>query len=144
MTEEQLSFKEEKIVQILNEVHVNLRNGEFAKVKSLLEDASKIDSGYPGIVSALKCNEYWIKHLKDYNEIEGGFQRGEYLMSQWNAFQDFLCHINAVPDLIIYNIKQFIFNCALIDYTSILDTTNRYDPTLLLQIGRSHKAIGNY
>ncbi|NOY08072.1 MAG: tetratricopeptide repeat protein [Spirochaetes bacterium] len=144
MTEEQLSFKEEKIIEILNEIHVNFRNGEFAKVKSLLEDAFKIDSGYPGIVSALKCTEYWIKLLKDYNAIEGGFQRGEYLMSQWNAFQDFLYHINAVPDLIIYSIKQFIFNCALIDYTSILDAANRYDPTLLLQIGRSHKAIGNY
>jgi len=144
MTEEQLSFKEDKIVKILNTVHELLKKGKFTEAYTQLESILKLDFEYPGISEALKSTKYWIEHLKPYELIEGKFQRGEFLLRTWNSFHDFVLQIGPIPDLIFYNTKQFIFATALKNYTAILDTGNRYDPTLLLQLGRSHKEIGNY
>ncbi|MCD6122576.1 MAG: hypothetical protein J7K04_12130 [Spirochaetales bacterium] len=144
MTEEQLSFKEDKIVKILNTVYELLKKGNFKEAYFQLESVLKIDFEYPGIPEALKSTKYWIEHLKDYELIEDKFQRGEYLLTTWNAYNDFILQSGPIPDFVFYNTKQFIFSTALKNYKASLDAVNRYDPTILLQLGRSYKAVGNY
>ncbi len=144
MTDKQLSFKEEKITEILNEVTTLLKEDNYEEVIGLLERGLKIDFEYPGIASSLKAVNFWRDRFEKYRNMKGYLQRGEYLFKQWVNYKYFSFTMRDIPDSIDFSIKNKVFNLALDDFLKSIDATNRYDTHLLLQIGRSYKAIGDY
>ncbi len=144
MVEKQLSFKEEKISELINTVISKLKEGGFRDAISLLDKALTIDCDYPGIASSLKAAKFWEERIDKYNSMDDPYMKGDYLLTQWHSYTIFSFNMHDMPDEINFSIKNWIFSNALSDFEKIVDDTNRYDSLLLLKIARCYKGIGNY
>jgi tetratricopeptide (TPR) repeat protein len=144
MSDNQLAFKEDEIIRILNHVYDLFREGHFTEAAQELEKALKIDYEYPGITSSLKCANFWIEKEEKLGSLEDRYERGEFLILQWRHFTSFVSRIGDVSEKCLYSIKQSVFKTALECYESLYGESGIYDSDLLLNIGRCYKGIGNY
>ena len=144
MTDKQLSFKDNELIKIMNQVHGFFQEGKFKKAAEELEKALGIDFDYPGVTSSLKCANFWLDKKKKLLNITDNFERGEYLMSQWKHFAVFFKRLENVSEKSLYSLKQWVFGTALISYKNLYEDSGIYNSDVLLHIGRCYKGIGNY
>ena len=144
MAEDQLTFKEDEVIQILNKVYLNLRDGLFEKAIELLDEALKVDLEYPGIPATLKCASYWQERCGRLQSTTDEYEKGEYLIAQWKTFGAFARRIGDVPERCMQSTKQYVYSTALNSFQSLREASGSNDPELLLRIGRCYKVIGNY
>ncbi len=144
MVDRQLSFKEEKISEILNTVIGKLKSGDFEESVVLLEKALSMDFEYPGVSSSLKSTKFWKDRKDKYENLPDITSRGEYLLNQWETYTIFSFNMMDIPEDVDFSIKSWVFSNALSDFKKLLDETNRYDTSLLLKLGKCYKGIGNY
>jgi tetratricopeptide (TPR) repeat protein len=79
------------------------------------------------------------------DDFYGPYERGEYILSQWESYNAFLELIGNAYDSCQYALKRFIFTRALGYYLELLnDGINQQDPALLLQAGRCCKGAGDW
>ncbi|MFP3043460.1 tetratricopeptide repeat protein [Treponema primitia] len=154
----QAMSEEQPIQRLIQKAYENLKTSDAASAIMALEEALRIDYENPEVVYALKCIQWWLDRIKG---AEGGVQgsthlkqsdtyaRGEFILSQWDAFYGFLDRIgegdSSEYDPCHYAIKRFVFSTALQSFEDILgDGINQHDPELLLRVGRCYKGVGNY
>lgn len=144
MTEEQLTFGDAKIVEILNTVFQLFKEGDFARSMELLSTALDIDLAYPGLSATFQCAAFWKEHGEKDAASGDLFQKGEILLAQWRLFQAFQERLPDVPEKCLYALKQHAFTTALGHFDRIADEEGAGDADLLLRIGRCNKGLGNY
>jgi tetratricopeptide (TPR) repeat protein len=143
MAEDQLIFRDDASIQILNAVSLNLKDGAFAEAVAGLERLLERDVSYPGAASALKCAAFW----REREEEEGprdGFQRGERLLAQWRQFLAYAERLADVPEGCLFAIKRYVFSTALASYLKDAGPDGGSDPDVLLRLGRCCKGVGDY
>jgi tetratricopeptide (TPR) repeat protein len=144
MTVGQPIFREDRIVEILEMVYQNLKQGLFTEATDLLSEAMEIDFEHPGVASALKCAAFWKERQERERVITDTYERGELFLSQWKLFQSFTERLGDVPERCTFAIKQYVFSAALNHYLRLSEGEPGGDPEVLLRIGRCYKGIGNY
>jgi tetratricopeptide (TPR) repeat protein len=144
MAEKQLTFKENEIIQILNKVYLSFKEGRFAEAVSLLEQALSIDFEYADVANALKCANFWLERLEKLEEINGGYERGVYLLHQWKVFNAFVSSFENISERCLFTLKHYVFGLALMNFGSLYNENDLNDPEILLAMGRCHKARGNF
>jgi tetratricopeptide (TPR) repeat protein len=143
MAEDQLIFRDDASIQILNAVSLNLKDGAFAEAVGQLERLLERDVSYPGAASALKCAAFW----REREEEEGprdGFERGERLLAHWRQFLAFAERLADVPERCLFAIKRYVFSTALASYLKEAGPDGGSDPDVLLRLGRCCKGVGDY
>jgi tetratricopeptide (TPR) repeat protein len=143
MAEDQLIFRDDASIQILNAVSLHLKDGAFGEAVGELEKLLERDVSYPGAASALKCAAFW----REREEEEGprdGFERGERLLAQWRQFLAFAERLADVPEGCLFAIKRYVFSTALASYLKEAGPDGGSDPDVLLRLGRCCKGVGNY
>ncbi len=143
MTERQLTFKENEIMQILNRVYLHFKEGAFAPAIGELERALSIDFEYSDVVNALKCANFWLEIEQRAAAVDGDYERGEFYQSQWRVFSGFVSRMENVSERCLFSLKYHVFGKALELYSVLADPDNP-DPEILLRIGRCHKIRGNF
>ena len=143
MAEDQLIFRDDASIQILNAVSVNLKDGAFAEAVGLLEGLLERDVAYPGAASALTCAAFWREREAEAG-LGDGFERGERLLAQWRQFLPFAERLGDVPERCLFAIKRYVFSAALASYLKEAGPDGGSDPDVLLQLGRCCKGIGDY
>lgn len=118
MADQQLTFKDDEIIQMLNKVYLNLREGLFQTSIDLLQGALKIEPEYPGLTSALKSAEFWQERQERLDSITDSYQKGEFLINQWKLYTAMATGMGSVPDRCLMSIKQYVFHNALEHYIS--------------------------
>jgi tetratricopeptide (TPR) repeat protein len=144
MAEKQLTFKENEIIQILNRVYLNFKEGHFKDASSLLEKALEIDFESTDVTNALKAANFWLEREDRLVTISGSYEKGEYYLGQWKVFNGFISRMENLSERCLFNIKYYIFGMALEHYLSLYDEKDLSDPEILFRIGRCHKCQGNY
>jgi tetratricopeptide (TPR) repeat protein len=144
MAEKQLTFKENEIIQILNKVYLNFKEGRLPAAISLLEQALSIDFENADIANALKCANFWVERLEKLEEISGGYERGGYLLHQWKVFNAFCARLEDISERCLFTLKYYVFGLALDNFRSLYSENDLNDPEILLAMGRCHKARGNF
>lgn len=144
MTDKQLTFRDNEIIQILNKVYLSFKDGHFQESARLLEQALAIDFEYEGVAPALKCTNFWLEREEKLQAIGTPYERGEYLLAQWKQFQSFIARMEGVPERCAYNIKHYVFQEALESFLTLYNESDVNDADILLRIGRCHKGKGNY
>lgn len=144
MSEEQLTINGDDVIRILNHVYTLFKDGNFKDSISELENALKIDFEYPGIITALKCANFWIERQTRIETMNENYEIGEYLMAQWNHFTDYTSKFEKISEKCLFSIKQYIFARALENYIELHNNSSIYETEILLRIGRCYKGIGNY
>ena len=84
------SQKNGEATKMLKNAYEALKNGDFGGAGAILEEALAFDFDNPEVITALKSSGYWTERERRYNEIGDSFERGEYLMKQWESFLTFL------------------------------------------------------
>lgn len=143
MAEDQLIFRDDASIQILNAVFLNLKDGAFAEAVALLEGLLERDVSYPGAASALKCAQFWREREQEEGPRDG-FGRGERLLAQWRQFLAFAERLADAPEQCLFAIKRHVFSTALASYLEQAGPDGGSDPDVLLRLGRCCKGIGNY
>jgi len=113
---------------------------------ALLEDALMIDFDSDKVKHALMSVEWWHVRLSRIEEIQDSYEKGEFILSRLRQYYAFLDETLFYPDdLCQYEVRRFVFSCALCCFRDLLgDGVNQHDPGLLLLVGRCYKGVGDY
>lgn len=136
--------RNDEIIRILNKVYQYFIDGLFDEAVLALEEALKINYEYEGITSALKYANFWKERLIRLEEIFDNYERGEFLIKQWEQFSRFISQAGGISEKGLFNLKQFVYAQALENYRLLLEDADFLDYEILLKIGRCHKGLGNY
>ncbi|GHV29224.1 hypothetical protein AGMMS4952_14620 [Spirochaetia bacterium] len=151
--------EEQSVQRLIQKAYENLKTSDAAQAIGALEEALRIDLENQEVVYALNCIHWWLDRIKgaeepSRKEQSDTYARGEFILSQWDAFYSFLDRIGGVEagtqavvnyDPCLYAVKRFVFSAALHSFEDILgDGVNQHDPALLLLVGRCYKGVGNY
>lgn len=146
--------EEQSVQRLIQKAYENLKASDADSAITALDEALKIDFENPEVVYAQKCIKWWmyrIRGTEDSAQLKQSdtYARGDFILSQWDAFYNFLDRMGnsdaPVYDPCHYAIKRFVFSTALQSFEDILgDGKNRFDPGLLLLVGRCYKGVGNY
>ena len=142
----------DKIVELIYNAYENLKDGNEEPALSFLKEALKIDFEHQEVLYALKCLNWWLEKIQHLDDLDDPYERGLYILSQWESYYRFLDRIgefwllhNEASDSCQYAIKRFVFCKALYFFVSLLkDGQNQQDPLLLLQTGRCCKGAGDW
>jgi tetratricopeptide (TPR) repeat protein len=108
------------------------------------------------VLYALKCLNWWLEKIKRLDDFHDPYERGEYILSEWKPYYDFLERIGKTEasgrearvlnseDSCQYAVKRFVYSLALDFFLAVIGENNQQDPALLLQAGRCCKGAGNW
>jgi len=144
MAERQLTFRENEVVQILNKVYLNFREGQFKEAAERLERALAVDFESVDIANALKCANFWLEREQRRAALKGDYERGEYCLAQWRVFTGFISRLEGLSERCLFTIKYYVFGCALEHYQAVAAASDPTDAEILFRLGRCHKCRGNY
>jgi tetratricopeptide (TPR) repeat protein len=136
---------ESSIQGLLQKAYESLKASDAPSAVAALEEALRLDFEHPEVVYALKCVNWWLERVKRLGEIQGCYDQGEYLLSQWKSFYGFLDRIGYLYDRCLYAVRRYVFSIALTCFQRMLaDTPDQPDGEILLRVGRCYKGVGNY
>jgi len=129
----------------IQNAYESLKDGDENSALGFLKEALRVDFEHQEVLYALKCLNWWLEKLQRLDDFYGPYERGEYILSQWESYNAFLELIGNAYDSCQYALKRFVFSRALGYYLELIrDGTNQQDPALLLQIGRCYKGAGEW
>ncbi|GHV79476.1 hypothetical protein AGMMS49944_12670 [Spirochaetia bacterium] len=150
----QAMSEEQSVQRLIQKAYEKLKTSDAAQAIGALEEALGIDFENPEVVYALNCIHWWLERIRgdpSRNEQSDTYARGEFILSQWDAFYGFLDRIGGDAghvesyDPCLYAVKRFVYSTALQSFEDILgDGVNQHDPGSLLLVGRCYKGVGNY
>ena len=132
------------IEEILEEVQLKIRDGLFTEAEERLESALEIDFENDEVLSTLKCCKFWKERLPRLNEIHDDCERGEYLMRQWRAFQEFLPRMEAPIERELFVLRKWVFGTALVSFKRVVRANEEPEAGVLLDMGRCYKLTGDF
>jgi len=144
--------------ECIGKAYESLKAGEADTALSLLKEALEIDFEHPEVLYAMKCLKWWLEKIKRLDDFPDPCERGEYILSQWKSYYEFLDRIREgwLPgndagfpsrenvDSCQYALKRFVFSLALKNFVALLGENNQQDPLLLLHTGRCCKGAGEW
>ena len=136
MTEKQLSLGDDEIVQTLNRVYQQFRDGQFGEAVPLLEHALSVDFEYPGVAAALKCAGFWRERQAAMAAMARDEALGRFVFDNWKQFARFLAKTPDVSERCVFSIRSHVFGLALQTYLTLYESSTRTDAMVLLSIGR--------
>ncbi|MDR1787576.1 MAG: hypothetical protein LBR16_03910 [Treponema sp.] len=136
---------EQKVKALVETAYDHLKDMDADKALAALEEALKVNVGHPEALYALKCFNWWRERLGRMNGIEDSYERGVFVISQWNPYYHFIDRIGEAYEPCQYAIKCFVYQTALESFGKVFsERTNQQDSGLLLQIGRCYKGAGAF
>ncbi len=122
-----------------------LKNAELEKAyveleKSLGDDLENADVEY-----ALKAVEYWLPKLETAKKAATPLERGEYMISHWKSFLEFIAKQGECRDTIIYALKRAVFLLALKFYSKLFEQEKELkEAEPYRKVGLCYKILGEY
>ncbi len=85
----QLTFSDDPILNSINEVYQLIEKGEFAPAIKIVSGLMDIDADYPGLIESYRVAKFWNNRENEVRGLEEGKDTAEYLMKQWEAFNEY-------------------------------------------------------
>ena len=133
-----------ELKELLSVAYGYTRNGKFQDAEASLEKALKTDFEDCEVISSLKCVHYWKERFNRIDDMGNTFEKGDFLLREWQAFQQFL---NRVPDAVeecLYAIRHCVFSTAFSAFEVFGRENDGSDPELQYRLGFCLKGTGNY
>ncbi len=131
----------EQVQQVLS----LLRSGELEKAHAQLHGVLQYTLNDPGVLYLLAGVNFWREKIKAANEKPSPFEKGEFLVSQWQAFLSFMRGRGKDRDSVLYALKRCAFSIALEHYLTLYNEEDESaDPEVYRKAGLCYKALGDY
>ncbi|MFP4362422.1 MAG: tetratricopeptide repeat protein [Spirochaetia bacterium] len=144
MQDIQPNSENENIQKKLLSAYEKMKEAKYTEAINLLDNALSIDFEHCETLSALKCANFWKDRQEQAESIRDLFDKGEYLIAQWDKFESFIEQIGGASDQCVIAIKHSVFGQALQAYEHLIQESGGIDPEIYMRAGRCYKAIGNY
>ena len=131
---------------ILQPALVFLKQGDFEKAHTSLGRLLEQDLENPQVMYTLKGVSFWLDRVHYAQALADDFLRGEYIISQWKPFLDYMRKKGDCNEPIIYALKCSVFTIALQLYQSLLNGAEPIHNTaeIYRKTGLCYKALGDY
>lgn len=129
---------------ILDRANAEIRDHDLDAAQKTLERGLSLDVDSDEIVTSLKFVNFWLEREARQESIQHAFERGEYYLEQWPAFEAFVDRIGKPCEPCLFAVRQHVFGRALDQFSSLQADGESSDAGLLLRIGRCHKGLGAY
>ena len=131
---------------ILQPALVFLKQGDLEQAHTSLGRLLEQDLENPQVMYTLKGVSFWLDRVRYSQALADNFLRGEYIISQWKPFLDYIEKKGDFNEPIIYALKCSIFTIALRLYQSLLNGTEPMHNTaeIYRKTGLCYKALGDY
>lgn len=135
----------EPVQGLLQQVYELLKSGELEQANRELAGILQQNLENSDVIYALTGVNFWTDKLKKAMTATTAFERGEYLVSQWKPFTQYMEKQGPEREPFLYALKQCVFSLALGFYQSLYreDGTSR-DPEIYRKTGLCYKKLGDY
>ncbi|KEO62105.1 tetratricopeptide repeat protein [Borreliella garinii] len=134
----------ERIVELIKEIYLDFRKGNFKEALLKSEEAHSLDFDNIEILTALKSSVYWNGQVESLDRIGQDYEKAEFLIREWNNFAGRYLKKMGCSFLQGRNsIKYFVFQTCLYIYKNIYKL-HPENLDLLIKIAKSYKGMGNY
>ena len=125
---------------------VFLKQGDLEQAHISLGQLLEQDFGNPQVMYRLKGVRFWLGRVRYSQALADDFLRGEYIISQWKPFLDYIKKKGNFNESIIYALKCSVFTIALRLYQSLLTGTESVHNSaeIYRKTGLCYKALGDY
>ena len=130
---------------LLPKVYDLLKKGDIEQANRELTEILQQDLENADVIYALTGVNFWIDKLKKLNTFGTSFEKGEFLISHWSTFIQYMQKQGAERENLLYALKQCIFTQALNFYQDLYkeEGVNEY-PEVYGRTGLCYKALGDY
>ena len=131
---------------ILQPALVFLKQGDLEQAHTSLGRLLEQDLENPQVMYTLKGVSFWLDRVRYSQALADDFLRGEYIISQWKPFLDYIKDKGDFNEPIIYALKCSVFTIALRLYRALLNGTEQVHNTaeIYRKTGLCYKALGDY
>lgn len=131
---------------ILQPVLVFLKQGDLEQAHASLGRLLEQDLDNPQIMYTLTGVSFWRDKMRYAQVLADNFLRGEYVISQWKPFLDYMRKKGDFNEPIMYALKCSTFTIALRLYRSLLSGAEIVQNTaeIYRKTGLCYKALGDY
>ena len=120
----------------LNDVFKILKQGLFEKALIQLNALFEIDYKHQGIEIGIRSIRFWLNRMDKIGKLEPGFEKGTYLINEFDQYLCFIDQKNEYSQIIKKNIQTYIFKAALTNFLKAKeDNKFTIDISLYMQIG---------
>ena len=135
----------EAVHGLLPSVYDLLKSGELEQANRELTGILQQDLENIEVIYALTSINYWSDKLKKAMTASTGFEKGEYMVSQWKPYTLYIQKQGNEYEPVLYAIKQCVFTLALRFYQSLYrEDGTAQDPELYRKMGLCFKELGDY
>jgi len=142
----QLTFSDDPILNGINEVYQLLEQGEFASAVGKIDELMDIDADYPGLIEAYRVAKFWHNREREMNGLEEGKETAEFLMKQWEIFDEYAESKNLASSSAFRSAMRHIFFRAADHYKFAFreqqDTSSNFQ--FLLNLGDCFLRLEEY
>lgn len=142
----QLTFSDDPILNGINEVFQLIEKGEFAAAVAKIDELMDIDADYPGLIDAYRVAKFWHNREKEIKTLEEGKETAEYLMKQWEVFNEYSESKNLTSSSAFKSSMRYIFFKAADHYKFAFreqqDTSSNFQ--FLLNLGDCFLRLEEY
>ena len=83
----------EKTQELIQKAYGSLKDGDANSAMRFLKDALELDFEHEEVIYALKCLNWWLEKIKRLDDFCDPYERGVYILSQWESYYSFLDRI---------------------------------------------------
>ena len=84
----------EKTEELIHKAYEELKDGAAESAMGFLKNALELDFEHEEVIYALKCLNWWFEKIKRVDELCDPYERGGYILSQWESYHYFLGRID--------------------------------------------------
>ena len=126
-----------------------LKGGQFGNAENVFQRLLEQGAENPEVETGCICARYWNNRLEKINKMIKNFERGKFLLNEWEGFKTFLIKKdldkNSIRTLkVIENTCDFILSLAISDLVDAYQKLNQPDINLLMNIGESFLELSDF
>jgi len=130
---------------ILQPALVFLKQGDLEQSLTNLERLLEQDLENPQVMYTLKGVNFWLDRIRYSQSLSDDFLRGEYIISEWKPFLEYIKKVGDFNEPIIYALKCSVFTIALRFYQALLNGNETvHTAEIYRKTGLCYKAFGDY
>ena len=130
---------------VLQPALVFLKQGELEQCHKSLEQLLEQDLENPQVMYTLKGVTFWLDRVRYSQGLADDFLRGEYIISQWKPFLDYIRENGGFNEPVVYAFKCSAFTIALQFYLLLLKGSESiHAAEIYRKTGLCYKALGDY
>lgn len=137
----QLTFTDSPLNEKFNEGLSYIQKGDLKKTLEIMEEIFNLSPNYTGVVEAIKSIKFWQNRWSKIFQIKEGYERAQYLLNEWENYNNFILSNKINHTGVIIHLKNFIFKKIIKNLILTYHQSDIPNIEILIQMGEIFLSI---